>query len=519
MPAIVPHNIAQRKDDRGFLSAVAFGDLAMLRVFNADDSDHQKQSHRQTVRAKAMQRARRNRLAAGGETIPVAPRTTRLTMADIRPAHRINSPVRVAPKSQDFSKPSQGVPVVGSEGSTLAGQMPAVDPRILELSKQVAAADVRLVVPVHQREQFASLPLRAWYECPLYGPSVQRLKDIEAKKTASGTMGKDLSAISVFERYTRPADWTGHWPGISISAIGPEYLREWIRNALAAGKSRGYLDGLAGHLTWILRLAVDREVMARAPRKPAVKQIATAVRATLFSDDDLTVIYETNGQILETLDRIHANLAGNYELQTAFVLACSCGLRPSDLFSLCWSDLVTIDGSPAIFRVPEKTKRHGTTVRIPLAPCVSARLAELRRRAAQHSGCNGPGETADQTAEDSMASRRMFPSLVSATAKEPEKSHSARRRNAELRKAAQTAGFVFPDRRSKPWQIARATCNERLERHCVGIGEFVLGHASGSVNAKSYRKRWSEAVTAVQTLPQPPGFLEVISPEMSGGGI
>lgn len=519
MPAIVSHNIAQRMDDRGFLSAVAFGDVAMLRVFSADDSGHQKKSHRQTVRAKAMQRARRNRLAAGGETIPVAPQTTRLTMADIRPAHRINSPVRVASKSQDFSKPSQGVPVVGSEASAVVGAMAPVDPRILELSKQVAAADVRLVVPVHQRELFASLPLRAWYECPLYGPSVQRLKDIEAKKTASGTMAKDLSAISVFERYTRPADWSGEWPGISISAIGAEYLREWIRNALAAGKSKGYLDGLAGHLTWILRLAVEREVLVRAPKKPPVKQIATAVRSTLFSDDDLTVIYETNGQILETLDRIHANLAGNYELQTAFVVACSCGLRPSDLFSLCWRDVNTIDGTPAIFRVPQKTKRHGTTVRIPLAPCVSVRLAELRRRAEQNRCGTGPDETADSAAADFMASERLFPSLVSSSAKDPEKSHAARRRNAELRKAAQAAGFIFPDRRSKPWQIARATCNERLERHCAGIGEFVLGHASGSVNAKSYRKRWSEAVTAVQTLPQPAGFLEVISPEISGGGI
>lgn len=466
-----------------------------------------------------MQRARRNRLAAGGETIPAAPQTTRLTMADIRPAHRINTPVRGSSKLQDFSKPPQSVSVAASEGSTVAGALAAVDPRILELSKKVAAADVRLVVPVHQRELFASLPLRQWYECPLYGPSVQRLKDIEAKKTAAGTMGKDLSAISVFERYTRPADWSGEWPGISISAIGPEYLREWIRNALAAGKSRGYLDGLAGHLTWILRLAVEREVLARAPKKPAVKQIATAVRSTLFSDDDLTVIYETNGQILETLDRIHANLAGNFELQTAFVLACSCGLRPSDLFSLCWCDVTTIDGTPAIFRVPQKTKRHGTTVRIPLASCVSARLAELRRRAESNGVSAGSDETRNSAAADVMASQRLFPSLVSTAAKDPEKSHAARRRNSELRKAAQTAGFIFPDRRSKPWQIARATCNERLERHRPGIGEFVLGHSAGSINKKNYRQRWSEAVTAVQTLPQPASFLEVISPEISHGGI
>jgi integrase len=221
----------------------------------------------------------------------------------------------------------------------------------------------------------------------------------------------------------------------------------------------------------------------------------------LFGDDDLTTIFELKGDILGTLDLIHSQLAADFELQTAFVLACSTGLRPRDLFSLCWSDLKEIDGTPAIVKTPKKTERHGTTVRIPLAPCIADRMAELRRR----SGSDVKGD--ELSKEPAAGSRRLFRGLVSLECVDPEKSRAARRRNAAIRAAAERAGFVFPSNRDKPWQIARATCNERLERHCPGIGPFVLGHSAKSVNAKSYRQRWSEAVQAVVSLPQPLGFL------------
>ena len=473
-----------------------------FRVFNPESQAHT--SHRQTARSRAMQRVRKNRLAAGGETTGAEP-AKRLTMADIRKtAHRTISPVRSLAKTQVFSSPPPDVTAPVSADLTAVGTVPSVDPRILELSAQVTAQTVRLTVPVHQRDDFGRLPLRAWYDCRLYGPAAQRLKDIEAKRTQHGTMEKDLSALSVWERFTRPAEWVGEWPGISLSAINAEYLRGWVSNALHGGLSKGYLEGLANHLNWILGIAVDRDVISKAPKKPPVKQIAATITSTLFDDDDLTTIFEVNGNILETLDAIHAQLDGQTELQTAFVLACSTGLRPRDLFGLCWSDLTTISGTPAIIKKPKKTERHGTTVRIPLAPCIAARMAALRCRAGQDGKVDHEGTgSREQVAE----SARIFPSLVSATAKDPEKSHAARRRNAAVREAAIRAGFDFPPKRDKPWQIARATCNERLERHCPGIGEFVLGHSAGSINKKHYRQRWSEAVKAIATLPQPVSFV------------
>ncbi len=377
-------------------------------------------------------------------------------------------------------------------GSTVQSPKLAVDPRILELSRRVANQNGRLVVPPGERAQYAQLPLRAWYDCDLYGPSQFRDAEIVAGRNQAGTKEKDESAISVWERHTKPSDWQGHWPGISIESITEDYLRQWIVNCLSAGLSRGYLTGLVNHIAWILSVAVDREVLSRVPKKPSVRQLAATRTGQLFSDDDCAVIYEIDGDILGTLDRICKAMAGQQELQTAFVLACSTGLRPVDLFGLTWANVKSIDGQPAIVAMPKKTKRYATTVRIPLAPAVYARLVRLR------------GDAAD--------SALLFPGSVSNDCRDPEKSRSARRRNAAIKAAAESVGFEYPDRRTKPWQICRATANERLERHRPGIGEFILGHSAGSINKKHYRQRWSEAVEAINTLPQPPSFQEDVQP-------
>lgn len=384
--------------------------------------------------------------------------------------------------------PDQSAELSTLPGSTAGSPNLAVDPRILELSRQVASQNGRLVVPPGERAQYAQLPLRAWYDCDIYGPSQFRDAEIVAGRNQAGTKEKDLTAISVWERFTRPENWQGHWPGISIGAITEEYVRQWVVTCLGAGLSRGYLTGLVNHLAWILSVAVDREVLSRTPKKPSVRQLAATRSGQLFSDDDCAVIYEIDGDILGTLDRICRALDGQAELQTAFILACSTGLRPVDLFGLTWGSVKMIEGQPAIVAMPKKTKRYATTVRIPLAPGVYRRL--LKRR----------GTAADADL--------LFPGLVSHECRDSEKSRSARRRNAAIKAAAKAVGFTFPDRRTKPWQICRATANERLERHRPGIGEFILGHSAGSINKKHYRQRWSEAVEAINSLPQPPSFLE-----------
>lgn len=363
----------------------------------------------------------------------------------------------------------------------------AVDQRILDLSAQVAAGDVRLMVPESSAASYAALPLRSWYFCDSFGPAAQRARDVAAKRTKPATAEKDLSALQVWEKYTRPAEWEGHWPGISIGSITAQYLQQFVKSALAGGLSAGYLGGLINHLSWILSIAKERGVLLAVPRKPPVTQLAASLS---IDNDDLTVIYELSGEILVCLGAICSHLAGQPELRQAFVLACSCGLRPRDLFSLRWNHFAAVSGQPSLRITPEKTKRHGKTIRIPIAQSIWEGLSAYREATA--------------AADDAL----LFPGLVSADAVDPEKSRSARRRNSAIMKAAEAAGFIFPDRRRKPWQIARATANERLERHRPGVGEFVLGHMSGSINARHYRQRWSEICAAVNSLPQPPEFLE-----------
>ena len=457
----------------------------MLRIFSpdgADDLSRRRHTVRQSARNRARARSQIRRQAAGGECVAAEPVLRRQTLLDIRPqsAHRINTPVR----SAGSVPAAESRPAKAQDTSPTVGPL-AVDPRILAISAKVAAGSTALVVPEWERGIYAALPLRAWYEADIYGPGMERRFEIEAGRNESGTAEKDYSALSVWERFTRPADWSGDWPGISISAITTDYLRQWQQAALAGGLSTGYLSGLTNHLNWMLHTAVNRCVLAKSPKKPTLKQ-----------REDLTVIFEIGGDILGTLDAIHGQLAGNAELQAAFVLSVSVGLRPSDLFALTWRNLETIQGVPAIVTTPQKTRRYGKSLRIPLAECVNGRLKALR--------ASRPADT-----DNSL----IFPSLTSDETTQPEKSRAARRRTAAMRAAAELAGFRFPKSPAKPWQIARATCNERLERHRPGVGEYVLGHSAAGINKKHYRQRWSEAVDAINTLPQPASFL--VSPVSS----
>ncbi|MBL8810022.1 MAG: hypothetical protein JNM43_07600 [Planctomycetaceae bacterium] len=411
--------------------------------------------------------------------VSVLPKAAGFELAAESPAHRIDIPGRVGP---GVTEPA----AVPSESTAGGPRLPAVDPRVLEISAAVSAGNVRLTVPAGSAERFAALPLRAWYNCETFGPGAQRVADVRAGKTKAGTAEKDLTALNLWERFTRPADWIGEWPGVSIVAISDAYLAEFVAACLRSGLSAGYVAGVVNHLSWFLSIARARGVLPAVPRKPNVKKLAVSV-ADDDSGDELGVVYETRaGSILDCVGSICQQLAGSPELQDAFVLACSVGLRPSDLFSLTAERFGVHGGQPCLRITPEKTRRHGKTLRLPLSSDIVKRL-ESRGR---------------------LSGGVLFPSLVGAEAANPEKSRAARRRNAQLRAAAEAAGFVFPPNRRKPWQIARATCNERLERHRKGAGEYMLGHSSGSVNARHYRQRWSEVCEAVNTLPQPAAFLE-----------
>jgi len=361
--------------------------------------------------------------------------------------------------------------------------VPNVDPRIRQLSRSVAAQSVKLLVPADKVPTYAALPLRAWYFCELYGPRAQRRADIATGRNKKRTAEKDVTAIGLWERVTRPTGWTGAWPGISIDSITDDYLSQFTADAVAGGNSRDYVLGCFRHLNWMLSVAVDRGVLASKPkgRMPRLTEDSAAPR---------TLIYESDRGILPMLDAIHDALKDQLALQTAFILSVSAGPRSVDLFGLRWRN-VDLGKRPHLEYVATKTRKHQ---RVPIADCVAARLLFWK---SQQSVAN----------PDDL----VFPGLTSLRVADPEKSRAARRRNSEMKAAVRAAGFDFDGRtpaNCKPWQVGRATCNERLQRAKQGVGDFVLGHSTQGVNAANYREPTSDVFTTVRSLEQPPTFLD-----------
>jgi integrase len=161
-------------------------------------------------------------------------------------------------------------------------------------------------------------------------------------------------------------------------------------------------------------------------------------------------------------------------LQTAFVLALATGARPSDLFSLEWSN-VRLTGCPVVRFVAKKTKRTGNRLVVPLMPHVVRHLERLPQR-------------------DGW----LFPGLGSPTAKNPEHSTVSRNRTSTM-KGLMLAASVFDvvDGQQveieKPFQVCRSTAATWIERVASGMSSTLLGHVDDD--------RAARRVTRVHYLP------------------
>jgi integrase len=220
------------------------------------------------------------------------------------------------------------------------------------------------------------------------------------------------------------------------------------------------------HLRGILNHAVRVRALESTP-EPEWSRAEDRQAKELYTDGQLAAIYES--------------LAAQADLQVAFVVSVNAGLRSVDLFSLRWSNVLLRRERPALEFTSRKTGRRQL---VPLGPVTVAQLDRWRR---------ATGVLLD----DCM----VWPKLTDPDAADPERSRAARRRNARLKAALATLGIEH----AKPWQVGRLTCNERLERHRPGSGQFVLGHAA-TLNSVSYREPSGLIYEAVSTLPQPDCF-------------
>lgn len=445
------------------LSADHFGDFEMLRIFVGDNGTTGPERITRTITKN--RQARRVRVAARAAGTSFRPPNS---MAGIRPNTEVPSG-RVARMAPDGSAARMPNTLPTDHRAQDAGSVEEIVARAVEQMAAKMAADTahRISTPVRTpADPRAEMTIRELYESELKS---ERQRRVDVGRNKSGTAEKDLSALSFWERTTsNPA----------LSAIESTTLQTFVVNALRAGR-RSTARGYVGHLRWMLNEAKRRGIIDSVPGFEFPK----VSRKAQTEEHRETLIFEVGGDLLATLDRINAAIE-SAELRLAFIAGATFGPRTEDLLTLKWENFDLNSERPVVRFVAEKT---GTFHVIPLADWFVLIL-----RASQ----------LDET--------HVFPTLISHRSKDPRKSHASRRTVNALREAAIAAGFDFGDRRKaeqKPFQVLRATCNERFERHSRRAGEWILGHAMTGVNRKSYQNPGSDIYKAVATLPQPSSFL------------
>jgi integrase len=365
-----------------------------------------------------------------------------------------------------------------ADGSVHGTISPMYAPDLYDWAAVAAREVVCVEVPEAERESFAqTTTLRQFWAHPLYGLERARRQHVTDGTLAGASLVKDVQGLNRWERFSpRPGDWPAQrpWLGRPLAWITDQH----VTDTLAA--MRGELAGQTVRSTWfhlrtIFNRAVEVKALERAPEPAWAKGDAgdRAAAKQAYSDAQLVEIYTA--------------LDGQPDLQVAFVVSCNVGPRTVDLFCLRWEDLSLGSDRPTVEYVARKTgKRH----RVPLAACTVQQL----RRWARHCGLL-------PLAGASGYGGQVWPDLTDASAGEPEQSRAARRRNARFKGVLATLGIEH----AKPWQVGRLTCNERLERHRPGSGQFVLGHAN-TLNSVSYREPSGMVFEAITTLPQPACF-------------
>ena len=345
----------------------------------------------------------------------------------------------------------------------------------------IAASEERSVeIPEADRQSFAEgHTLRGLYEHVQYGMEAQRLARVTAGTLAAASVAKDRQAINRWEQYSpRPAGWLEgqDWQGRPLAWITDQHATDTVA-AMREGLSGQSVRSTWAHLRTIFLHAVRVKALARPPEPEWGKGDAGRAAKELYGDRQLVEIYRA--------------LEGQADLQVAFVVSVNVGPRTVDLFRLRWENFSLQRDRPVVEFTARKTGKRQV---VPLGPVTVAQLERWRKI----SGTLGQSPLAG---EAGFCGGLVWPGLTDADAADPERSRPARERNARFKAVLSGLGIEV----EKPWQVGRLTCNERLERHRPGSGQFVLGHAN-TLNSISYREPSGMVFEAVTTLPQPACF-------------
>lgn len=346
----------------------------------------------------------------------------------------------------------------------------------------IAAAEVvRVEIPEVEREAFAGrCTLRGLYEDPVYGLRDLRRQRVRDGTLAANTLGKDGQALNRWEKYSpRPGDWPEGrvWEGRPLAWITDQHCTDTV-TAMRKDLSGDTVRSTWNHLRVLLNRAVEVRALEKAPEPTWGKSVGKRAAKELYDDVQLAAIYGA--------------LAGEIDLQIAFVVSVNAGLRSVDLFLLRWENFSLQRDRPVVEFTARKTGKRQT---VPLGPVTVKQLERWRKV----SGTLGNSPLAGASG---FTGGLVWPGLTDQAAGDPERSRQARGRNARMKAVLAGLGIEH----EHPWQVGRLTCNERLERWRPGSGQFVLGHVA-TLNSTSYREPSGLIYEAVTTLPQPAAFV------------
>jgi len=332
------------------------------------------------------------------------------------------------------------------------------------------AGDTKIdVVPEAEREDYArTTTLWQFYHDWM---DADRRRSVSRGLIAGSTLQKDRQSLRCWAKFTMPDTWPSDraWPGPTLAFINNRVIENWMdsaRDALAFSTVKGRWS----HLRAILNEAVRRKAIDFAPR----------MRIHETNEDDFTIneFWKPN-----QIEQLHNGLATFPILQTAFTLGCNGAMRAVDLFLLEWKNFEPPAKPGDVAFISFRSRKTKKRQRIPLAPVTAAHVMRLPR-----------------------VDQYLFPGMSSPDAKDPEKSMAARRRTFLFKQVAIALGIDV----DKPWQRCRVSCNERMERHQFGSGQFLLGHAM-TLNSRSYRDPSDTVIDAVMTVDQPECFGRILA--------